>query len=144
MPGAPKPCIAQVSHIARTRSGCGLVSHCSTSNSGAAGFINGMHALPGSAAPMLSTILIAVPTTFEPSRLGPLTLRNRIIKAATFEGMSYRGQVTEALVDFHRSVAAGGVGMTTVAYCAVSPEGRGAPNEMVLRPDLVPELKRLV
>jgi 2,4-dienoyl-CoA reductase-like NADH-dependent reductase (Old Yellow Enzyme family) len=71
-------------------------------------------------------------------------LRNRLIKAATFEGMSYRGQVTDALVDFHRTVAAGGVGMTTVAYCAVSPEGRGAPNEMVLRPDLVPELNRLV
>jgi 2,4-dienoyl-CoA reductase-like NADH-dependent reductase (Old Yellow Enzyme family) len=81
---------------------------------------------------------------FESARLGPVTLRNRIIKAATFEGMSYRGQVTDALVDFHRTVAAGGVGMTTVAYCAVSPEGRGAPNEMVLRPELVPELKRLV
>ena len=58
--------------------------------------------------------------------------------------MSYRGQVTEALIDFHRTAAAGGVGMTTVAYCAVSPEGRGAPNEMVLRPELVPDLKRLV
>jgi 2,4-dienoyl-CoA reductase-like NADH-dependent reductase (Old Yellow Enzyme family) len=82
--------------------------------------------------------------TFEPARLGPITLRNRIIKAATFEGMSYRGQVTDALIDFHRTAAAGGVGMTTVAYCAVSPEGRGAPNEMVLRPELVPELRRLV
>ena len=75
---------------------------------------------------------------------GTVTLRNRIIKAATFEGMSYRGQVTDALIDFHRTAAAGGVGMTTVAYCAVSPEGRGAPNEMVLRPELVPDLKRLV
>jgi 2,4-dienoyl-CoA reductase-like NADH-dependent reductase (Old Yellow Enzyme family) len=81
---------------------------------------------------------------FGPAELGPVRLRNRIIKAATFEGMSYRGQVTDALIDFHRSVAAGGVGMTTVAYCAVSPEGRGAPNELVLRPELVPALRRLV
>jgi hypothetical protein len=81
---------------------------------------------------------------FGPAKLGPLTLRNRIIKAATFEGMSYKGKVTEALVDFHRTTAAGGVGMTTIAYCAVSPGGRGAPNELVPRPELVPELRRIV
>jgi 2,4-dienoyl-CoA reductase-like NADH-dependent reductase (Old Yellow Enzyme family) len=80
---------------------------------------------------------------FAAARLGPITLRNRIIKAATFEGMSYKGQVTDALVDFHRTAAAGGVGMTTVAYCAVSPGGRGAPNELVPRPELVPDLRRL-
>ena len=56
---------------------------------------------------------------FEPAALGPVTLRNRIIKAATFEGMSWRGQVSDALVDFHRAFAAGGVGLTTLAYCAV-------------------------
>jgi 2,4-dienoyl-CoA reductase-like NADH-dependent reductase (Old Yellow Enzyme family) len=70
---------------------------------------------------------------FSPVTIGPLTLRNRIVKAATFEGMSRHGLVSDALIDFHRTVAAGGVGMTTVAYCAVSPEGRGAPNEIVLR-----------
>jgi 2,4-dienoyl-CoA reductase-like NADH-dependent reductase (Old Yellow Enzyme family) len=84
------------------------------------------------------------PAAFAPARLGPLTLRNRIIKAATFEGMSLRGQVTDALVDFHRAMAAGGVAMTTVAYCAVSPDGRGAPNELVPRPEMAPDLRRLV
>jgi 2,4-dienoyl-CoA reductase-like NADH-dependent reductase (Old Yellow Enzyme family) len=81
---------------------------------------------------------------FAPAKLGPLTLRNRILKAATFEGMSYKGRVTDALVDFHRTTAAGGVAMTTVAYCAVSPGGRGAPNELVPRPELVPDLRRIV
>ncbi|HWC34083.1 MAG TPA: NADH:flavin oxidoreductase [Mycobacteriales bacterium] len=84
------------------------------------------------------------PEAFAPARLGPLTLRNRIIKAATFEGMSYQGKVSDALIDFHREMAAGGVGMTTVAYCAVSPGGRGAPHELVPRPELVPDLRRLV
>jgi 2,4-dienoyl-CoA reductase-like NADH-dependent reductase (Old Yellow Enzyme family) len=79
---------------------------------------------------------VTAPTAvFEPADLGPVRLRNRVIKAATFESMSPDGLVTAALVDFHRTVAAGGVGMTTVAYCAVSPEGRGAPNEIVLRPE---------
>ena len=61
---------------------------------------------------------------FEPCNLGPLTLRNRFIKAATFEGRSPRGDVTDELIAFHRTMAAGGVAMTTVAYLAVSPDGR--------------------
>ena len=80
---------------------------------------------------------------FAPARLGPVSLRNRILKAATFEGMSQGGLVSDALVDFHRAFAAGGVAMTTVAYCAVSKEGRGAPNEIVLRPEALPGLTRL-
>ncbi|HXS67014.1 MAG TPA: NADH:flavin oxidoreductase, partial [Streptosporangiaceae bacterium] len=51
---------------------------------------------------------------FEPAALGPVRLRNRIIKAATFEGLSRRGAVTDALIDFHRAFAAGGVGLTTL------------------------------
>lgn len=80
---------------------------------------------------------------FEAAALGPLRLRNRVIKAATFEGMSWRGLVSDALVDFHRAFAAGGVGMTTLAYCAVSPDGRGAPHELVLGPPVLPGLARL-
>ena len=80
---------------------------------------------------------------FEPAQLGPIRLRNRILKAATFEGMSRKGLVTPALIDFHRTFAAGGVGMTTVAYCAVSPDGRGAPNEIVLRPTALAGLAEL-
>jgi 2,4-dienoyl-CoA reductase-like NADH-dependent reductase (Old Yellow Enzyme family) len=80
---------------------------------------------------------------FEAAALGPVMLRNRVIKAATFEGMSWRGSVTDALIDFHRAFAAGGVGMTTLAYCAVSPDGQGAPNEIVLRPRVLPGLGRL-
>ncbi|HJT37987.1 MAG TPA: NADH:flavin oxidoreductase, partial [Actinomycetota bacterium] len=57
---------------------------------------------------------------FAPARLGPITLRNRIVKAAMFEGRSPKNVVTDRLIEFHREVARGGVGMTTLAYCAVS------------------------
>ncbi len=80
---------------------------------------------------------------FAPASLGPVQLRNRFVKAATFEGMAVDNLVTDRLVDFHRAVAAGGVGMTTLAYLAVSPDGRGAPGEIVVRPDAVPGLARL-
>jgi 2,4-dienoyl-CoA reductase-like NADH-dependent reductase (Old Yellow Enzyme family) len=80
---------------------------------------------------------------FEPARLGPIELRNRVIKAATFEGMTRGGQVSDELVEFHRRVAAGGVGMTTVAYLAVSPEGRTDRHQIHWHPGVVPQLRRL-
>lgn len=80
---------------------------------------------------------------FSSARLGPVTLRNRFVKAATFEGMARGGVVSDGLVDFHRAFARGGVGMTTLAYCAVSPDGQGAPHEIVVRDEVLPGLRRL-
>src|SRR4051794_27536515 len=80
---------------------------------------------------------------FTTARLGSLTLRNRFVKAATFEGATPRGRVTDRLVEFHRGVARGGVGMTTVAYCAVSPEGRVQRHCLVLDADTATDLRRL-
>ena len=85
----------------------------------------------------------ASPSPFEPATLGPLRLRNRIVKAATFEGVMPRGAVTDALIDFHRTVARGGVGLTTVAYCAVAAAGRVHRNTLVLDPAIVRDLRRL-
>ncbi len=80
---------------------------------------------------------------FEAAQLGPKTLRNRIVKAATFEGRTRRGAVTDELVEFHRQVAAGGVGMTTVAYCAVSPSGRVFRDCLVVSQETQRDLARL-
>jgi len=80
---------------------------------------------------------------FAPARLGPIELRNRFVKAATFEGMAVDNLVSDRLVDFHRTMASGGLGMTTVAYLAVSHDGQGAPNEIVLRPAAVAGLREL-
>jgi 2,4-dienoyl-CoA reductase-like NADH-dependent reductase (Old Yellow Enzyme family) len=64
-----------------------------------------------------------VPDPFTPARLGPIELRNRFIKAATFEARSPKRLVTDELVEFHREMVRGGVGLTTVAYCAVQRAG---------------------
>ncbi|MWA02299.1 NADH:flavin oxidoreductase [Actinomadura sp. LD22] len=80
---------------------------------------------------------------FESARLGPLTLRNRVVKAATFEGMTPDALVTDDLIEYHRRPAAGGVAMTTVAYCAVAPEGRTERRQIHMRPEAVPGLRRL-
>lgn len=83
------------------------------------------------------------PDVFNPAKLGPLTLRNRVIKAANFEARTPDALVTDDLIEYHRLPAAGGVAMTTVAYCAVSPGGRTGGNQIWMRPHAVPGLRRL-
>jgi 2,4-dienoyl-CoA reductase-like NADH-dependent reductase (Old Yellow Enzyme family) len=83
------------------------------------------------------------PDVFAPARLGPITLRNRIIKSATFEGKTPGSLVSDGLIDFHLAVAEGGVGMTTVAYCAVSPEGRTEMDQIYWRPEALSGLQKL-
>jgi 2,4-dienoyl-CoA reductase-like NADH-dependent reductase (Old Yellow Enzyme family) len=80
---------------------------------------------------------------FSPFRLAGLSLRNRIIKTATYEGMSPGGCVSEALIEHHRELAAGGVAMTTVAYCAVTADGRTFRDQLYMRPELLPDLRWL-
>jgi 2,4-dienoyl-CoA reductase-like NADH-dependent reductase (Old Yellow Enzyme family) len=84
-----------------------------------------------------------VPDPFAPARLGPVQLRNRMIKAATFEGMSPKNVVSDTLVEFHRRMAGGGVAMTTVSYVAVSVDGMGAPAEIYIHPAAAPGLARI-
>jgi 2,4-dienoyl-CoA reductase-like NADH-dependent reductase (Old Yellow Enzyme family) len=83
------------------------------------------------------------PDPLGPATLGPVQLRNRVIKAATYEGLTRKSLVTDELIDFHCRVAAGGVGMTTVAYCAVSPEGRTDRHQLYWRDEALPGLRRL-
>jgi 2,4-dienoyl-CoA reductase-like NADH-dependent reductase (Old Yellow Enzyme family) len=72
-----------------------------------------------------------------------VSLRNRVIKAATSEGRSPDGRVTDDLIAFHRAFADGGVGMTTVAYCCVSPEGASAPGQIVMDGAALSGLRKL-
>lgn len=80
---------------------------------------------------------------FTSFNLGPLTLRNRTIRAAAFEGMCPGNRVSEELIEYHRSVAAGGIGMTTVAYAAVHPSGLSFPHQLLLCEEALPGLKNL-
>jgi 2,4-dienoyl-CoA reductase-like NADH-dependent reductase (Old Yellow Enzyme family) len=84
-----------------------------------------------------------VPDVFSAAKLGPVTLRNRIIKAATFEAATPNALVTDDLITYHRLPAAGGVGMTTVAYLAVAPGGRTEGAQIYWRPEAIPGLQKL-
>ena len=80
---------------------------------------------------------------FSSSALGPIRLRNRSIRSAAFEGMCPDNSVSDNLIKYHASVAAGGIGMTTVAYAAVSRSGLSFPHQLLITLEAIPALKRL-
>ena len=80
---------------------------------------------------------------FTPGAIGPLTLRNRTIRAAAFEGMCPGNAPSQMLRDYHCSVAKVGIGMTTIAYAAIVRSGLSFPHQLWLRPEIVPDLRRL-
>ena len=80
---------------------------------------------------------------FTPGKIGPLTLRNRTIRAAAFESMCPGNAPSDMLYDYHKSVAVGGIGMTTLAYAAVTQSGLSFERQLWMRPDIIPGLKRI-
>jgi 2,4-dienoyl-CoA reductase-like NADH-dependent reductase (Old Yellow Enzyme family) len=62
---------------------------------------------------------------FEPARLKNVTLRNRFVRSATYDGMSdITGQVTDRQIKLISDLAAGGVGMIISAIMYVHPSGQ--------------------
>ena len=80
---------------------------------------------------------------FSPAAIGPVTLRNRTIRSAAFEGMGKDNNPTRQLKDYHLSVAKGGVGMTTLAYAGISKSALSFNTQLWLRPEIVPSLREI-
>ena len=78
---------------------------------------------------------------WEPLQIGPITLRNAFIKAATNENMSKKGVPTQAMLEHHRTLAEGGVGMSTMAYLAVEKTGRTLADQIWLHAEVLPDLR---
>ena len=78
---------------------------------------------------------------FTPVKIGPVTLRNRIIRSAAFENMAYGNKPSEDLKNYHVAVSRGGVGMTTLAYASVSRSGLSFDGQLWMREEIVPALK---
>ncbi|AMO56795.1 NADH:flavin oxidoreductase [Endozoicomonas montiporae CL-33] len=81
---------------------------------------------------------------FSPAKLGNLELRNRIIKAATFEGKTPGGIPGDALRHFHKQLCKGGIGMTTLAYCATEADGRINNKMMYMGDHIRPQLTDII
>lgn len=86
----------------------------------------------------------ALDRCLEPARINGLELRNRLIKAATFEGKTPNGVPGEALSRLHVRIGEGGVGMTTLAYCAAEADGRLHSDMMYMDEHIRPQLEALI
>jgi 2,4-dienoyl-CoA reductase-like NADH-dependent reductase (Old Yellow Enzyme family) len=81
---------------------------------------------------------------FSEAKLNGLTLRNRLIKAATFENKSPGGVPSDDLLRFHTRLGEGGIGMTTVGYCAAESDGRINEKMLYMDERIRPQLSTLI
>lgn len=70
-------------------------------------------------------------TLFEETVVNGLSLKNRLVRSATWEGMCEDdGRPTGRLADFYRRLARGSVGLIVSGYTFVRPEGKQLPGKM--------------
>lgn len=82
---------------------------------------------------------------FEQSSISGMSLKNRLVRSATWEGMcAVDGRPTDKLIKCYRDLARGGVGLIISGYTFVRPEGKQAPGKMGIHTDeFAPEMKAL-
>jgi 2,4-dienoyl-CoA reductase-like NADH-dependent reductase (Old Yellow Enzyme family) len=83
---------------------------------------------------------------FEPTVLNGMTLANRFVRSATWEGLATaEGFATEGLARLLVDLARGNVGLIITGHAYVSPEGQAAPGQLGIYTDgHVPSLKEMV
>jgi 2,4-dienoyl-CoA reductase-like NADH-dependent reductase (Old Yellow Enzyme family) len=75
-------------------------------------------------------------TVFEATTINGMTMSNRMIRSATWEGMCEQdGRPTEKLINCYRDLAQGGIGLIVSGYTFVLPEGKGLPGKMGIHTD---------
>lgn len=83
---------------------------------------------------------------FERSAINGMTLSNRFVRSATWEGMATEsGECTPRLIDLLADLARGGVGLIISSHTFVSPEGQAGPWQLGAYSDaLTPGLEAMV
>lgn len=73
---------------------------------------------------------------FESTTINGMTLANRFVRSATWEGMCDNdGRPTPRLASCYRELAAGGVGLIITGYTFVRPDGKQMPGKMGIHTD---------
>ena len=68
---------------------------------------------------------------FEPTTIKSMTVRNRFVRSATWEGMATPdGAVTRGLIEASERLARGGVGLIITGHAYVSREGQAGPGQL--------------
>ena len=88
---------------------------------------------------------IKMSTLFEQNTLAGMTLRNRFVRSATFEGMgSDNGLIKPTLTGKMRELADGGVGLIITGHTYFSIEGKASPGKVAVdRDECIPGLAHM-
>lgn len=75
-------------------------------------------------------------TLFEETTINGMTLRNRMVRSATWEGMCEQdGRPTERLINCYKDLAKGGIGLIITGYAFVRLDGKNNPGQMGIHTD---------
>ncbi|MFH1475173.1 MAG: FAD-dependent oxidoreductase, partial [Chloroflexota bacterium] len=81
---------------------------------------------------------------FSPLRVGSITLRNRIVSSGHDTVMAHEGSVTDQLIAYHETRAAGGVGLIVIQATAVHRSADYTAHALAIYDDaMVPGFRRL-
>jgi 2,4-dienoyl-CoA reductase-like NADH-dependent reductase (Old Yellow Enzyme family) len=82
---------------------------------------------------------------FTPHKIGNVEIKNRFVRAATYEGMADQtGKVTDELLSVYRRLAQGDIGLILSSFMFVHPLGRALHNQLGIHNDgAIPGLSRL-
>jgi len=81
---------------------------------------------------------------FEPSNIMNMSLRNRFVRSATYDGFANDGYVTENQTNLYATVAKGGVGLIITGITYVHPSGQISKFQNSIAGDeFIPGLKKL-
>lgn len=68
---------------------------------------------------------------FEPGRINGLSVKNRFVRSATWEGLAAEdGAVTPPLIDLYSALADGGVGLIITGHSYIHPSGKHSPRQL--------------
>ena len=73
---------------------------------------------------------------FEETQINGMTLSNRLVRSATWEGMCEPdGRPTPKLAECYADLARGGVGLIISGFTFIRPDGKGFPGQMGIHTD---------
>jgi len=83
---------------------------------------------------------------FSPEKIGTMTLKNRLVRSATYEGMAdENGLVDNRYVALYENLAAGGVGLIIAGFAFVKENGISAKYQTGIHTDeCIPMLRKMV
>jgi 2,4-dienoyl-CoA reductase-like NADH-dependent reductase (Old Yellow Enzyme family) len=82
---------------------------------------------------------------FSPGRISDLPIKNRLIRAATYEGgMTEEGEVTPEILNLYSNLANGGVGAIITGHMTVRLEGKAGDRQTCIYDDsFIPEIAKI-